>query len=202
MTLRALLLVTTAVSASGCAAIASMRGAPSPQAQLEAGAEAVQEQEYARARGLLEPLVYDRAHERVGQQALLLMLAAELDNRNPQRRLWAAADMAGRLLATDGVESWMVPVAESYYLLAMELGAAEERIAEAESARQQMARRLPTTTQVTVPERINRLTAERDQARRQAEQLQQQLATRDRELRETRAELERIRRTIRPPGLN
>jgi hypothetical protein len=45
---------------------------------------------------------------------------------------------------------------------------------------------------------MQRLTAERDQARRQAEQVQQQLNTRERELRETRAELERIKRTIRP----
>jgi DNA repair exonuclease SbcCD ATPase subunit len=182
--------------------VASLRGTPTPGEQLEAGAEAIRQQEYLRARGLLEPLFYDRPHQTVGQQALLLLLAAELDNRNPDRRLWAAADMAGRFLTAEPAQPWMVPLAESYYVLAMELGAAEERIAEAETARAtaEAQTRLPQTAQQSVPERVRQVTAERDQARRQAEQLQQQLAVRDRELRETRAELERVRRTIRPPG--
>jgi chromosome segregation ATPase len=90
-------------------------------------------------------------------------------------------------------------VATTFYLLAMELGAAEERIAEAEAARDTAeARNLPASARESVPVRVGRITAERDQARRQAEQLQQQLAARDRELRETRAELDRIKRTIRP----
>jgi hypothetical protein len=195
------------VGLSGCAAVAAIRG-DNPRDQLEAGAAAVVAQEYLRARGLLEPLYYARPHEALGQTALLVLLAAELDNRNPDRRLWAAADMAGRLLAAETAESWMVPLGETYYLLAMELGAAEERIAAAESARataesarataEARQRQLPASTQESVPARVGRVTTERDQARRQVEQLQQQLATRDRELRETRAELERIKRTIRP----
>jgi hypothetical protein len=201
MTRAALLLLLSTVGATGCAAFASIRGAESPQAQLEAGAAAVQAQEYLRARGYLEPLFYGRPGDRIGQQALLVLLAAELDNRNPDRRLWAAADLASRFLLEEAAEPWLVPVAEAFYLVAMELGAAEERIAEAESARataEARATRLPEVTRESVPARVGRLTTERDQARRQAEQLQQQLATRDRELREARAELERIRRTIRP----
>jgi hypothetical protein len=196
---RALLLMLSTAGLSGCAAIAAIRGGDNPREQLAAGAAAVEAQEYLRARGLLEPLVYRLPTHELGQTALLVLLAAELDNRNPDRRLWAAADMAGRLLASEP-KPWMVPVAESYYLLAMELGAAEERIAQAESARAtaEARARLPSTTQESVPARVGRITSERDQARRQAEQLQQQLATRDRELRETRAELERIKRTIRP----
>jgi outer membrane protein assembly factor BamD (BamD/ComL family) len=199
MTRAALLLVAT-VSATGCAAIASIRG-ETPQSQLEAGAQAVQAQEYLRARGLLEPLFYGRPEGRIGQQALLVLVAAELDNRNPDRRLWAAADMASRFLLAEPAEPWLVPLAETFYLVAMELGAAEERITQAETARataEARANRLPATTQESVVARTGRLTTERDQARRQVEQLQQQLATRDRELRETRAELERVRRTIRP----
>src|SRR5690606_32419589 len=94
---------------------------------------------------------------------------------------------------------WMVPVAESFYLLATELGAQEERIARADSARvaaETQARSLPQTSQATVPARIRVATEERDAARRQAEQLQQQLTARERELRETKQELERIKRTI------
>jgi hypothetical protein len=201
-----MLIVLSTMGLSGCAAVGAIRG-ESPRAQLEAGAAAVEAQEYLRARGLLDPLYYGRPSDPVGQMALLVLIAAELDNRNPERRLWAAADMAGRMLANEATEPWMVPLAETYYLVAMELGAAEERVAAAESARAaaesarasaESARRLPATTQESVPARVGRITSDRDQARRQVEQLQQQLATRDRELRETRAELERIKRTIRP----
>jgi DNA repair exonuclease SbcCD ATPase subunit len=193
----ALLLALSLVGAAGCAALGGFRGGPDPRAQLVEGVAAVQAQQYLRARGLLEPLFYQRYSEPVGQQAMLVLIASEMDNRNPDRRLWAAAEMAGRLINLPGAEPWAVPVAETYYVLAMELGAAEERIAEAES-RAEMYRRLPATTQESVPARVSRITAERDQARRRAEQAEQQLAARERELRETRQELERIRRTIRP----
>jgi hypothetical protein len=202
MTRAALLLLMSMTGVTGCAAVASLRGGETPQSQLEAGAAAVTQQEYLRARGLLEPLFYGRPLERIGQQALLVLLAAELDNRNPDRRLWAAADLAGRFLNSEPADPWLVPLVETFYLISMELGAAEERIAEAESARAsaeaRASQRLPAVTQESVPARVGRVTTERDQARRQVEQLQQQLATRERELRETRAELERIRRTIRP----
>lgn len=196
--IRAMLPLLGALAMTGCGALAGIRG-ENPWSQLEAGVAAAEAQEYMQARGLLEPLFYQRPNDVVGQRALLVLVAAELDNRNPDRRLWAAADMAGRMLNTEPAEAWMSPVAASYYLLAMELGAAEERIAQAEAARQTAeARNLPASTQESVPARVGRITAERDQARRQAEQLQQQLAARERELRETRAELDRIKRTIRP----
>ena len=60
-----------------------------------------------------------------GQHALLTLIAADLDNRNPQRRLWAAAEMSARLLSIPDLEPWMVPVGESYYLLAVELVVAD-----------------------------------------------------------------------------
>jgi hypothetical protein len=196
----ALLLLLGTAGASGCAALAGVRAGSDPAAQLTAGAAAVRSQEYLEARGLLEPLFYEKSEQRVGQQALVVLLAGEMDNRNPDRRLWAAADLATRFLAVDAAEPWLVPVVETMYLLALELGAAEERIAEAETARAsaEARARLPALAGETVPARLERATRERDQARRQAEQLQQQLTARERELRETRAELERIRRTIRP----
>jgi hypothetical protein len=195
-----LLLVLIALGSAGCAAV-FRGGGPDPRVQLQEGVAAVEARQFLRARGLLEPLYYEDPSGSVGQQALLVLIAAELDNRNADRRLWAAADMASRLLSQEQVESWMVPVAETYYLLAMELGAAEQRIAEAESARaaaETRARTLPTLTRESVPARIGRVSAERDQARRRAEQAEQQLAERDRELLQTRQELDRIRRTIRP----
>lgn len=195
------LLVLGVAGVAGCAVAVGDRAAD-PRAQLHEGAAAVEAEQYLRARGLLEPLFHERPTEPVGQQALLVLIAAELDHRNPDRRLWAAADMAARLLDLEPADTWVVPVAETYYLLAMELGAAEQRIAAAEAARAtaeaRASSRLPETTRESVPARISRITTERDQARRRADQLEQQLAARDRELRDTRQELERVRRTIRP----
>jgi hypothetical protein len=195
-----LVLVMSVLGTAGCAAIFGARG-PDLRLQLHEGVAAVEARQYLRARGLLEPLYYNDPTDANAHRALLVLVAAELDNRNPDRRLWAAADMASRLLAREDVEAWMVPMAETYYLLAMELGAAEQRIARAESARaaaETRARALPTSARESVPAQIGRVAAERDQARRRAEQAEQQLAERDRELRETKQELDRIRRTIRP----
>jgi hypothetical protein len=190
------LLILGVVAASGCAAAhtAQERDAEDPAAQLNEGVAALTSQEFLRARGLLEPLMRERPGEVVGQQAWLALIAAELDARNEERRLWAAADLAGRLLSGAPAEPWITPLAESYYLLALELGAAEQRGGPPAAG----TPGLPVLTRETVPARIARVTTERDQARRQADQLQQQLATRERELREATQELERIRRTIRP----
>jgi hypothetical protein len=193
-----LLLVLSALGTAGCAAVFGGNG-PDPRVQLQEGVAAVEARQFLRARGLLEPLYYADPSGPVGQRALLVLIAAELDNRNADRRLWAAADMASRLLNVERVEAWMVPVAETYYLLALELGAAEQRIAQAETARAEAeTRALPTLTRESVPARMDRISAERDQARRRAEQAEQQLAERDRELLQTKQELDRIRRTIRP----
>jgi hypothetical protein len=197
----ALLLAVSVLGTAGCAAVFG-GGRPDPQALLHEGVAAVEARQYLRARALLEPLFQENPADPVAQRAMIVLIAAELDNRNPDRRLWAAADMAGRLLSVDEAEPWVLPVAASYYLLALELGAAEQRVAQAEAraaeARAANARRLPTSARESVPVQMGRVTSERDQARRRAEQLEQQLATRERELRETRQELDRIRRTIRP----
>jgi hypothetical protein len=140
----------------------------------------------------------------VGQQALLVLIAAELDNRNPQRRLWAAAEMSARLLSIPELEPWLVPVGESYYLLAVELGAQEERLARADSARAAAQaevaaadRELPSSSRESVPVRINRITTERDSLRRRVGELEAQAQARDKELLETKQELERVKQTIR-----
>jgi hypothetical protein len=192
---------------TGCAAIAMARGGPDPRTQLQQGLEALEQRDYTRARGFLEPLYQERWTEPVGRHAMLALIAAELDTRNPDRRLWAGADRAARLVNVPQIEPWMIPVVETYYLLALELGAQEERLAQADSARlaaEQRARAatqsrtLPANPRETVPTQIRRLTSDRDAQRRRADQAEQQLAARERELRETKQELERIKRTIKP----
>jgi hypothetical protein len=210
MTLRPLLVALSVAGVTGCAAIAHSRSV-SPRDQLSHAASALEAQDYARARELLEPLYFQHWSEPVGQQAQLMLIAAELDGRNPGRRLWAAAEMATRLLQIPNVEPWVVPIAESYYVLAVELGATEERVALAEAARADAEeravraeraaappRKLPTTTRESVPSQLRRVNRDREELKRQVDQLQEQLGERDRELRETRQELERIKKTIKP----
>jgi hypothetical protein len=210
MRARPLLVALSAAGVTGCAAIAHSSNVD-PRDQLAHAAAALEAQDYARARELLEPLYFQHWMEPVGQQAQLMLIAAELDGRNPNRRLWAAADMATRLLQIPSVEPWVVPLAESYYVLAVELGATEERVALAEAARADAEeravraerastppRRLPTTTRETVPAQLRRVNRDRDELKRQVEQLQQQVEERDRDLREARQELERIKKTIKP----
>ena len=198
-----LALLLLAFSVTGCATLASMYRSD-PEKQLDLGVTALLAQQYSEARTLLEPLFRERLDEETGQRAGVLLIAAELDNRNPQRRLWAAADMAARLLSAHDLESWLVPVGESYYLLALELGAQEQRLARADSARAaaeevmaEASRALPSFGLESVPARINRITAERDELRRRVSELNAAKDSIDTELRTTRQELERVRQTIR-----
>ena len=203
MTRAALLLALTTAGLTGCAALSVARE-PDARAQLDQGVAALDARDYAGARALLEPLFREHWQERIGQQAMLALIAADLDNRNPNRRLWAAAEMSARLLSIPELEPWLIPVGESYYLLALELGAQEERVARAETARRAAEaevaaaeRELPASAAESVPARINRITTERDSLRRRVGELEQQAEARDKELRETKQELERVKQTIR-----
>ena len=199
----ALLLALTTAGVTGCAALSFSRQ-PDPRDQLNQGVAALEAQDYAAARALLEPLYRERWQERVGQQAMLALIAADLDNRNPDRRLWAAAEMSARLLSIPELEPWLIPVGESYYLLALELGAQEERLARADAARAAaeaevaaVERELPASAAESVPARINRITTERETLRRRVNELEQLVLTRDKELQDTKQELERVKQTIR-----
>lgn len=202
-----------AVTISGCAALRG-GGEPSPQARLDEGLAALEQRDFVKARAVLDPLYRAHWDRPVGRQAMLALIAAELDSRNPERRLAAAADLSARFLNIDGIADWQVPVAESYYLIALELGANEERLARAEAkseqAQQERAevqqalsaadggRKLPTSDRESVPARIRRLTGERDEAQRRAAAAEQRLAAREKELQEAQQELERIRKTLKP----
>ncbi|HEX2168080.1 MAG TPA: hypothetical protein VHG09_12680 [Longimicrobiales bacterium] len=199
----ALLLALTTAGLTGCAAL-SMSREPDPREQLNQGVAALEAQQYSAAQALLEPLYREHWQERVGQQAMLALIAADLDNRNPDRRLWAAAEMAARLLSIPELEPWLIPVGESYYLLALELGAQEERLARADAARAAaeaevaaVERELPASGVESVVVRINRITTERDGLRSRVSELEQQVQARTTELEATKQELERVKQTIR-----
>lgn len=199
----ALLLTLMTASLTGCAALSFARQ-PDAREQLNQGVAALEAEDYAGARALLEPLYRERWQDRIGQQAMLALIAADLDNRNPNRRLWAAAEMAARLLSIPELEPWLIPVGESYYLLALELGAQEERLARADAARAAaeaevaaVERELPASAVESVTARINRITRERESLLRRVGQLEQEAEARTKELNDTKQELERVKQTIR-----
>jgi hypothetical protein len=201
---------------SGCAALRGSQQ-PDPAAEVEAGLALLAAGDFAAAGERLYPVYRAHWERPIGQRALLALMAAEIDPRNPDRRLWSTADMASRYLQIENVSEWTVPVAQSFYLLAVELGAAEERVARAEAERDEAeaaaarqraaaqrsspapapASRAPEFTGQTVPARLGAVQAERDELRRRVQQLEGQVTQRDRQLREREQELERIRRTIR-----
>ena len=184
-------------SIAGCAVLRPERG-PGPEEQLEHGLAALEVQDYAAAHRLLEPLYRQYWQEPGGQRALLALAASELDSRNPERRLADAADFSARYLGIPDVHAWTIPVAESLFLLAQELGAQEEAAAKAaaERADEEAARNLPESTRESVPARIRRITTERDDLQRRLQAAEQRLATREKELQDAQQELERIRKTI------
>src|SRR5690606_28231557 len=117
---------------AGCSLIRA-GGEPSPEARLEAGLAALAANDRVTADEHLR-WVYERhANEPVGKRALIAMASAELDPRNPTRRLWASAERAALFLAHEDAPRWLQPVAETLCLLALELGANEERFARIEA---------------------------------------------------------------------
>jgi hypothetical protein len=205
-----LLAVLGIVGISGCAAISFARGA-NPRDQLAQGALALEKHDFGQARELLEPVYYQYWERAEGQQAVLMLIAAELDGRNPERRLWAAADMAARLLQIPTLAAWMVPVVESYYTVAVELGATEQRVALAETGRanaearasraEQAAgtgRSKPTSPREPWPDQLKKKERELAAQKGRLSTLEAQVDSLTKELDTTKAELARIKRTIKP----
>jgi hypothetical protein len=199
-------------------ACAVLRAEPKtvPEQRLAQGLAALEQREFGRGRALLDTLYREHWQQPVGRHAMLALIASELDPRNPDRRLSAAADLSARYLRFEDIPAWHVPLAETLYLIAQELGAVEERSARAaaqtaeanaasaaarrelEAAESASGRALPTSPRESVPTRIRNLASERDDLKRRLVAAEQSLATRERELREAQAELERIRKTLTP----
>jgi hypothetical protein len=191
---RAPLLLALAVALAGCVAYGT-GGEPDPERQLQAGLNALAVRDYARAQAHLETVYREHWAEPVGQQALLVLMAAEMDPRNTSRRLWASADMAARLLGIPEAAPWMQPIGETLYLLSLEMGANEERIARAQAALDSV-QSLPTFTGQSYPAQIEALETERNNLRQRLDRVLVVRDSIDNELKDRTAELERVRRTI------
>lgn len=153
---------------AGCATLYGGRE-PDPEERLAQALNALEREDYRTA---FDGLVWVYSHyptEPVGQQALLALAAAEMDPRNPSRRLGVGSELAASYLGLPATPNWTEPVAETLYLLALELGAAEMRVARAEAEREQ---------------------AEAGRARARIEARQAQAETRRAEVEAQRAEVE------------
>lgn len=181
-----------AVLIAGCA-IAARGGSPDPEERLRLGLEALAEQDMMTAQEHLEWVYRNHPSEPVGLHALLALIAAELDPRNPTRSLWTGADLAGQLLHSADAPAWTQPLGHTLYLVALELGANEERMAQAQKA---LDEALPEFPGASLPAQLKASQSEVDRLQGRVDSLQQQVGVTKKELEEKNAELERIRRTI------
>lgn len=160
-----------------------------PQSQFDIGVKAFASGDYATATTVLSALADKRPYERDGQRALLVLAAMQLDPRNAARRPEGGADLAARFLKTPEGDDWLDVVAQTMYLLGLELGSAEERADQADARTEQRA--LPKLPGPSVPARIKTLEQDRDRLAKRVSSLEDQLADKEREL-------QRIRKTIKP----
>ena len=194
----ALLASLLAAGVTACSVL-PFSGEPDPEERMAVALAALGAGDLARAQEHLHQIYNTHSNRPVGRQALLVLVAAELDPRNPQRRLWSAADMSAKLLSSPGGPEWTEPVAETLYLLALELGANEERIARAEAERDS-AQALPQLPGPSFVAQMDELRAQRDSLRRRTVALEQAFSAKEKELKEKEQELERIRKTLKGGG--
>lgn len=114
---------------AGVAACATLGGGgqdppePSPRERLHQAAAALDRGDFRSAYPALA-WVYTRCPtSRPGRDALLLMAAAELDPRNEARRPAVGASLSAEYLALPAAPVENRPLAETLYVLALELGA-------------------------------------------------------------------------------
>src|SRR5690606_2544542 len=108
---------------------------------------------------------------------------------------WRSADYSARLIGLPEAPDYLLPAARTMYLVSIELGALEEQRLAAEAARDTaeaiVARTLPRYSGPTVPAQPAAPARERDQLVQRVTALEQQLN-------DTTAELQRVRRTLKP----
>lgn len=155
--------------------------------RFTAGVRALARGDFAAARNDLTWVAQNYGLNKEGQRALLVLASLEMDPRNPARRIDAGAELAASYLRLEDTDEWLEPVAQTLYLVGLELGVAEQRVEEA-ALRE---RGLPTLPGPTVPARIRSVEQERDRLARRVTSLEAQLAEKDREL-------QRIQKTIKP----
>lgn len=120
----ALLMLAIAALASACATARAMPGSGGdPGSRLLEGADALEEGRFGEAYRTLRALAARCESGEQGREAVLLLSTGELDPRNPARSPAASAQLAARYLQAPSIPVTSLVVAESLYLLALDLGA-------------------------------------------------------------------------------
>jgi outer membrane protein assembly factor BamD (BamD/ComL family) len=156
------------------------------------GVKALNSGDFATAESTLNTIVQAGTTEQLNQRALLVLAAAQMDPRNPNRKIESGAQLAARFLLLPERDLWVDPIAQTLYLLGLELSQAEQRADRAEQQAEQAQakqRELPKLTGPTVSARIKAVEQERDRLAKRVSSLEEQLA-------QSQRELERIKKTI------
>ena len=110
---------------AACASAPTTDSGLEPTERLSTGLIALEEADYNIAYDNLLEVRSVCGDSPLGQQALLVLAAAELDPRNPERQIELAAEFAAHYLGLPNRAAWAQPLAESLYLLSMEIGASD-----------------------------------------------------------------------------
>lgn len=120
-----LLTALTVVVAGACASAPTNDRTLQPAEHLTTGLVALESADYNIAYDNLLEVRSVCGDSPLGQQALLVLAAAELDPRNPERQIELAAEFAAHYLGLPNRAAWAQPLAESLYLMSMEIGASD-----------------------------------------------------------------------------
>ncbi len=181
--------------------------APGAKQRLAHALAVLDSGQYAPAAQELQALAQSYPDRALGRQALLSAAAAELDPRNPDRQLDRGAALMTQYLESSGTNDWLHPVAQTLYLLSLELGATVERAQQADAdaarARAQASRavaraELPRLPGAPVTARLEDLEHERDRLAARVHELETGTAQLQKQLADSLQELKRVRRTLRP----
>jgi hypothetical protein len=193
-----------ALALSACATLDQVIGGDGSN-RFDAGLAALRAGDYIAAHENLAWVAENKPGETEGRQALLIISAMEMDPRNPMRRLSVGSDLVVSYMNHPDKDRWTDPIAQTMYLLAVELGGAEDKVAQAEAEKREAERqaeevqnvlpRLPQAS-ATVPARIKAVSDERDRLAKKVDQLEAAVAERDKKLAEKEKELERIKKTL------
>jgi TolA-binding protein len=223
-----LLLMAALAAPLSCAVMRRSEPVPAgPEVRLEQALVTLDRGDYGAAAAQLERLYQTYPEGTVGKQALLSLAASRLDPRNPARDLPSGAALLAQYLGLADTTSVSEEPAEVLYLLALELGAAEQRADHVEAAADSVravarevlldsvrartlvlagrTRALPQLPGAPVTARIRDLEMTRDSLNARVRRLQAQVSERDRQiadkdkqLEDTQQELARIRRILKP----
>ncbi len=205
---RPVLAVLAAALVAGCAATAIAVDRPDPDAVLSQAVRSAADGHFIEAHSDLSWVYTHYASRPVGRRALLALAALELDPRNPQQRLDVGAQLLERFFDADSlstVPAWERPVLETMYLLSVDLGAEEYRLARAHVVADSLqaagltpaanAAR-PTLPRPSMAVRLDSVVRASTVLKQRGDSLETRVKQLESQLGDARKELERIRKTL------